>query len=106
MKISIKAAHFNPDMRLKSFIENKLGKLTRFNKKIENMEVTLKLQETGVKIKEKIIEIHITGPGVHLFEKKSGKRFETATNQLLLSLKEKLGRTKENHSTDFTNRLT
>ncbi|MFN0034472.1 MAG: ribosome hibernation-promoting factor, HPF/YfiA family [Saprospiraceae bacterium] len=101
MKVSVQSIHFNADAKLVEFIEKKLMRLNRYfdkNRSVE-AEVHLKLQETGGRVHEKIIEVKILVPGGWLIDKKTGRTFEAAITASTDTLKRQLLRHKERTST-------
>lgn len=102
MNISVKSVHFHADTKLVTYVEKKLNRLSRLFNRIENVEVHLKLQDSGGKIQEKIAEIRMHVPGGWLMDKKTSKTFESAVNASVDTLKRQLVRYKEK-TTDYTN---
>lgn len=101
MRVQINAVRFNADRSLLDFIEQKLAKLDTFHDRIISAEVFLKLDGSDTsKVKEKIVEVRLTIPGKELFIKEHDRTFESATDRVLDSLKDKLVRCKEKR-TDF-----
>ena len=100
MKVSVQSIHFQADAKLVDFIEKKLTRLDRYfdkNRSVE-AEVSLKLQDTGGPIHEKIIEIKLLLPGGWLIDKKTGRSFESAATASADTLKRQLLRHKERTS--------
>ena len=100
MKVSVQSIHFQADAKLVDFIEKKLTRLDRYfdkNRSVE-AEVSLKLQDTGGPIHEKIIEIKLLLPGGWLIDKKTGRSFESAVTASADTLKRQLLRHKERTS--------
>jgi putative sigma-54 modulation protein len=100
MKVSVQSIHFQADAKLVDFIEKKLTRLDRYfdkNRPIE-AEVSLKLQDTGGSVHEKIIEIKLLLPGGWLIDKKTGRTFESAVTASADTLKRQLLRHKERTS--------
>ncbi len=95
MKISVKSIHFSADTKLIRFVEEKLNRLEKIFDRIAEVEVHLKLQDTGGKVREKIAEIHLHVPGGWIIDKKTGKSFETAVNAAFDTLKRQVSRHKE-----------
>jgi putative sigma-54 modulation protein len=95
MKINVQSVHFTADSKLLNFIDRRLSRLSRLFDRIENAEVTLRLQDNGGKVQEKITEIRLHVPGGWLMDKKTGRSFETAVNASLDTLKRQLVRHKE-----------
>ena len=99
MKIVVKSVDFHADAKLVGFIEQKLNRLGRYFDKPIQADVHLKLQDTGSKFREKLVEIRLNVPGNALIDKKSGKKFETATTAAIETLKRQLVRHKEKTGT-------
>lgn len=95
MKIVVKSVDFHADVKLVGYIEQKLNRLGRYFDKHIQADVHLKLQDTGAKFREKLVEIRLNVPGNALIDKKSGKTFETATTAAVETLKRQLVRHKE-----------
>lgn len=95
MKVSVKSIHFSADSKLIHYVEQKLEKLNRVFDKIFEVEVHLKLQDTGGKIREKITEVHMHLPGGWIVDKKTGKTFENALNASMNTLRRQVVRHKE-----------
>jgi putative sigma-54 modulation protein len=98
MKIRVKSMHFHVDNKLVDYIEKKLNRLDRFFDRVVDAEVILKLQDTGSKVREKIVEIHIQVPGGVLLDKKVGRTFEAAVDVSVESIKRRLVKFKEKSS--------
>lgn len=108
MKVSVQSIHFHADAKLVDYIEKKLMRLDRYvdrNRSIE-AEVSLKLQDTGAQVHEKIIEVKLLLPGGWLIDKKTGKSFESAVTASTDTLKRQLLRHKERSITHQHIRLT
>lgn len=102
MRVQINAVRFNADRSLLDFIEQKLAKLGTFHDNIISAEVFLKLDGSDTsKVKEKIVEVRLTIPGKELFIKEHDRTFESATDRVLDSLKDKLVRCKEKRADFF-----
>ena len=95
MNISVKSVHFHADPKLVSHVERKLSRLVRIFDRIVDVEVHLKLQDSGGKVQEKIAEIRMHVPGGWLMDKKTGKTFESAINASTETLRRQLARYKE-----------
>lgn len=96
MKISVKSVHFHADAKLVAFIEQKLGRLARyFDRGAVSAEVSLKLQDNGARVQDKITEVRLRLPGNDLIDKKTDKSFEAAITASVDSLKRQLVRHKE-----------
>jgi putative sigma-54 modulation protein len=94
-KISVFSQHFHADAKLIAYIESKLQRLNRFTQDPFRVEVYLKIQDTGAKIKDKIAEIRMILPGNTIINKETDKSFEAAINIAADSLKRQLSKIKE-----------
>lgn len=94
MKILIEPVHFTADQSLIEYIEKKVGKLEQFFDKIIDVQVTLKLENSG-QVKDKIVEILVSVPGDRIFSQDTQKTFEAATDKAVAGLKRQLIRRKE-----------
>lgn len=94
MATKIQSIHFDADVKLVNFIEERVQKLTKFFDNITGSEVILKIDksETG---ENKITEIKVFIPGNELFAKKQCKTFEEATDLAVDALKNQLVKHKE-----------
>lgn len=96
MNISVQAVHFNVDSKLTAFIEKRLQRLQKFfDRNDVKIEVSLKLQDTGGMIKQKVTEIHLHLPGGWLVDKKADQSFESAIVASIETLRRQLVRRKE-----------
>lgn len=95
MKIVVKSVDFHADSKLVAYIEQKLSRLNRYFDKMIQADVHLKLQDTGGRVREKLVEIRLNLPGNALMDKRSGKTFETAAVASVEALKRQLVRHKE-----------
>ena len=94
MKIIIEPVHFTADQSLLDYIEKKVKKLEQFFEKIIDVQIILKLENSG-QIKDKIVEVIINVPGDRIFNKETQKTFEAATDKVTASLKRQLIKRKE-----------
>jgi len=94
MATKIQSIHFDADVKLVNFIEERVKKLTKFFDNITGSEVILKIDksETG---ENKIAEVKVFIPGNELFAKKQCKTFEEATDLAVDALKNQLVKHKE-----------
>lgn len=95
MKIVVKSLDFHADAKLVEYIEQKLSRLNRYFDRAIQAEVHLKLQDTGGKVREKLVEIRLHIPGNALIDKKSARTFEAAATAAVEALKRQLVRHKE-----------
>lgn len=77
MTINIQSLKFTAKQELQDFVNEKVGKLSRFDDKIISADVTLEL-DTANKIDNKICEIRLIVPGYDDFVKKNATTFEEA----------------------------
>jgi len=89
MKVNITSVHFKTDIKLESFIEKKVEKLSGLYEDVIGTEVTLKLDKAETK-ENKIAEIRLQIPGYDLYAKKQSKSFEEATDTAIDALKKQL----------------
>ncbi|MES2836702.1 MAG: ribosome-associated translation inhibitor RaiA [Bacteroidota bacterium] len=94
MKVNIQSIHFDADVKLINFIEEKVAKLAHFHEGITGNEVFLRLDKSS-DAENKIVEIKIHIPGNDLFAKKQCKSFEEATDLAVDALKIQVKKHKE-----------
>ncbi len=94
MKVNINSVHFKADKKLKSFIEEKVDKLSSFYEGVLGSEVTLKLTNTD-KPENKLAEIRIKVRGSDLYARKQSSTFEAATDTAVEALRKQLTKHKE-----------
>ena len=97
MKVQVEAVSFKADQKLMDFIESKLSKLDTFFDRIIEVNVALKLENSG-QVKDKIMELRVAVPGDVLVVKEVSKTFEESTDQAVDSMKRQLKRYKEMRS--------
>ena len=78
MNVNVHSIHFDADVKLVSFIKEKLSKLNQFHDSILSGEVFLRLEHDGDNRENKVVEIRLAVPGNDLFAKRQGKSFEEA----------------------------
>ncbi len=93
MKINIQSLKFTAKQELKDFVNEKVGKLSRFDDKIISADVTLEL-DTANKIDNKICDIRLIVPGYDDFVKKNAVTFEEAVSSAVETLQTVLQRKK------------
>ena len=76
MKINLQTLHFKASDNLNNFVEEKVGKLVRFDDSIISAEVTL--TEDGNSVDNKFCDIRLVVPGNDDFVKKNAVSFEVA----------------------------
>ena len=93
MNVNIQTVHFDADIKLVSYIEKKVAKLTQFHERITKVDVFLKLDNIMHNIKDKIAEIKVQIPRYEFFVKQSSKSFEesfdTAMDAVITQMKRK-----------------
>lgn len=77
MKINLQSLKFTAKQELKDFVNDKVGKLSRFDDKIISADVTLEL-DTANKLDNKICDIRLNVPGYDDYVKKHATTFEEA----------------------------
>lgn len=96
MTINIQSLHFDADEKLKIFINEKLSKLTKFYDRIINVDVILKLENSG-KVKDKIVELKAYVPGNTIVVSSKGKTFEAGVDDASDIIIRQLKRKKEKY---------
>ena len=94
MEIKTTSIHFDADQKLLTFIDKKVGKLSQFFDRIINVNVYLKLENSG-QVKEKIVEIKLNVPGGTMVASEKSYSFEAATDRVVDNMKRQLMRYKE-----------
>jgi putative sigma-54 modulation protein len=94
MRIHVEAVHFTADQKLVELITRKLNKLEQFYDHIIDLNVALKLENSG-QVKDKIMEARLNVPGDTLICKVSDKKFEAALDLVADNLKRQLIKFKE-----------
>jgi putative sigma-54 modulation protein len=94
MKVTISSLHFKSDVKLESFIREKVTKVSGLFDGVISSEVTLKLDQSSNN-ENKIAEIRINIPGNDLFAKKQAKSFEEAVDSATDALKKQIKKRKE-----------
>ncbi|MBL0316446.1 MAG: ribosome-associated translation inhibitor RaiA [Flavobacteriales bacterium] len=89
MQVQVQSIHFDADIKLIKFIEEKLQKLGTFHDRIIKSEVFLRLDKSDVN-ENKIAEVKLSIPGKELFAKKQCKTFEEATDVALDALRRQI----------------
>ncbi|MEZ4799300.1 MAG: HPF/RaiA family ribosome-associated protein [Flavobacteriales bacterium] len=93
MQVQVQSIHFDADIKLINFIEEKLQKLTQFHDRITFGEVFLRLDKSDVN-ENKIAEIKLSIPGKDLFARKQCRTFEEATDVAVDALRRQISRVK------------
>lgn len=89
MQVKIHSIHFDADVKLINFLEDKVGKLSQYYDRIIESEVFLRLDKSDNR-ENKIVEIKLGVPGKDLFAKKQGKSFEEATDLVVDALRRQI----------------
>lgn len=95
MNVNIQTVHFDADIKLVSYIEKKVSKLTQYHDRITKVDVYLKLDNVVHTIKDKIAEIKIQIPRHEFFVKQSSKSFEESFDAAMESMITQIKRKKE-----------
>lgn len=96
MRIHLESVRFTADQKLIDYINKKLSKLDQFFDKIVDVQVILKLENSG-QVKDKVIEARINVPGDTLICKNADKSFEASIDIVADNLKRQLVRFKEKY---------
>ncbi len=94
MKVTISSLQFKADVKLESFIREKVTKVSNLFDGVIGSDVILKLDQATTH-DNKIAEIRILIPGNDLFAKKQAKSFEEAVDSATDALKKQITRHKE-----------
>lgn len=94
MNITIASLHFKTDVKLESFIAEKVEKLTKLYDGIMSAEVTLKLENSEKPI-NKTVEIRLKIRGNDAISGKTAKTFEEATDNAVEALRRQLKKIKD-----------
>ena len=95
MNVNIQTVHFDADIKLVSYIEKKVDKLSQYHDRITKVDVYLKLDNVVHTIKDKVAEIKIMIPRHEFFVKQSSKSFEESFDAALESVITQIKRHKE-----------
>jgi len=94
MKIRVQSIHFDADMKLLQFIQDKVDKLVHFYDHILGGEVFLRLDKSS-DMKNKIVQIKIQIPGNDLMAKEQCRTFEEATDLCVETLSRQIQKHKD-----------
>ncbi|MBX7052486.1 MAG: ribosome-associated translation inhibitor RaiA [Flavobacteriales bacterium] len=97
MQVQVQSIHFDADIKLIKFIEEKLQKLGTFHDRIIKSEVFLRLDKSDVN-ENKIAEVKLSIPGKELFAKKQCKTFEEATDVAVDALRRQIDKHRTKNS--------
>ncbi|MCP3927522.1 MAG: ribosome-associated translation inhibitor RaiA [Bacteroidetes bacterium] len=94
MRVHTESVQFKADQKLVDYIDKKLGKLEQFFDRIIDVNVTLRLENSG-QVRDKIAEVRLKVPGDTLFTKEKSKTFEASIDNAADTLKRQLIKYKE-----------
>lgn len=94
MQINISSLQFKADIKLETFIREKVTKVASLFDGVINADVTLRVDQASNN-ENKIAEVRLVIPGNDLFAKKQAKTFEEAIDNAVDALKKQLTRHKE-----------
>lgn len=94
MQITVQSIHFDADLKLITFAEEKTAKLGLFHPAIHKAEILLRLDKNSDQ-ENKLAEIILKVPGTELFAKKQCKSFEEAIDLAIDALKRQIEKNKE-----------
>ncbi|MDP2388125.1 MAG: ribosome-associated translation inhibitor RaiA [Bacteroidota bacterium] len=94
MKINTQTVHFDADIKLLTFVDEKVSKLTTYYENIVDADVTLRLDKSSTQ-DNKIAEVKLRVKGNELFAKKQCLSFEEAVDACVDALKTQLRKHKE-----------
>lgn len=86
MSAKVHSVHFDADIKLINFINEKVGKLSLFFDNIVSKEVFLRIDKSEDKA-NKVAEVRLLLPGKELFAKKQSRTFEEATDLAVEALR-------------------
>ncbi|HMQ08908.1 MAG TPA: ribosome-associated translation inhibitor RaiA [Saprospiraceae bacterium] len=89
MEIRIYSVGFSADLKLESYIREKLEKVKKYNDTLIGVDVYLKLENSG-QVKDKVVELKARVPGPYQFVKNEDKTFESSFDKALETFKRQL----------------
>lgn len=93
MQINLQTLKFDAQQQLKDYVNEKVGKLSKYDDKIIRAEVTL--SKNGDIVENKVCEIRLVVPGNDDFAKRNATTFEEAIYSCVEILQKILRRKKE-----------
>ncbi len=93
MKTNFHAVNFDADQKLLALIQKKLDRLEKFNDRIIDADVYLKVNNTGKQNKTVEVKVHVAGNS--LVVSRDAETFEKAMDLIYDVLKRQLKRDKE-----------
>jgi len=94
MNVQINAVGFSVNEGLQDYINEKLGKMDKFNDKITAIDVYLKLEKDD-HLENKLVEVKIEVKGGPVYAEKNGTAFEEAVDVVSDVVKRQLVKVKE-----------
>lgn len=89
MQLQVHSIHFDADVKLVNFIQERIKKLEQYYDNIISSEVFLRIDKSDVR-DNKITEIKINIPGKEIFAKKQCKSFEEATDGTIEAIRRQI----------------
>ncbi len=93
MRVHFHAVNFDADQKLLAIIQKKLDRLEKFNERIVDADVYLKVNNTGINNKTVEVKIHLSGNSIVV--SRDAETFEKATDLVYDVLKRQLRKEKE-----------
>jgi len=93
MRVHFHAVNFDADRKLLALIQKKLDRLDRFNDRIVESDVYLKVNNKGPANKTVEVKVHV--PGDSIVVSRDAETFEKATDLVYDVLKRQLRKNKE-----------
>ncbi|MGB5990097.1 MAG: ribosome-associated translation inhibitor RaiA [Marinifilaceae bacterium] len=94
MNVQINAVGFSVAAPLHAYVNEKIGKLDKYNDQIISMEVFLKLEKDD-NAENKVVEVKVDVKGGPIFAEKNGSTFEEAVDIIADVVKRQLVKVKE-----------
>jgi putative sigma-54 modulation protein len=95
MNINVRSIHFDADVKLIAFIQERLVKLDQFHDRILGGDVFLRLENDSANRENKVVEIRLAVPGRDHFAKRQARSFEEAAIAAVEALRSQVERAKE-----------
>ena len=92
MTINVQSIKFDADAKLLEFTEKKVSKLDKFYDPVLSVDVKFSLLSDNA---NKTVRMNVAVPGTSVVVERNANSFETAVNECVDILKEKLTRMKE-----------
>lgn len=94
METQIQSLHFNIKPELEQFIYEKMDTLDKLFDRLEAAMVILKMDKTAKK-EDKLAEVSLRMPGIHLFAKDNAETFEQAVVAAIEQIKKQIKKHKD-----------